>query len=317
MKSALITTALVSLLAAALGCSTKHFGLSPGNDILVQGEMLNSKVDVIFMVDTSSSMLRHQQKLKAQIPALIASLNAQGMNWRLAVTTADLNGSGGEFDGGVNDKFIDGTRPESEGAVENRVIQGESGSDLERGLLTTLSSLQTASAMLRPDAMLNIIFLSDDNDYSTTTSAQFVAAVDALKPPFKSGLRSWVANYIGTVQLTQECTQSLGQWNGIGQKYVDVVTATGGVAESICSSDLSQAVNHVKVRMADLLTEFKLSKLPKIQTIVVKINGQVVPAATVNGWEYIPSNNSVKFHGTAIPKPNDVVDITFDPAQAT
>lgn len=307
----------LSLCVVAAGCGKKSFDLPPTGVQVVQSEQMNTKVDVVLMVDNSSSMLRHQTKLVEELPALINSLNAQGMDWRIGVTTSDFNGSGGRLEGNAGDEFISAATPDGMNKLMNRAMPGENGSDLERGIETVKSSLGSIVRDLRSDAMLSIIFLSDDNDYSATTSAQFTAYVDSIKPRFRSGLRSWVAHYIGTVRLTQECTASLGKWNGVGQKYIDIVNATGGAVESICVAGFSQALGNVRVRMGELMTEVPLARVPKVETVVVTINGQAVPQSTTDGWEYIPGKNVIKFHGNQIPKPNDVVNINFDPASAT
>jgi hypothetical protein len=317
MNQSIFAILFLALAIGTAGCGKRDFALPSTGLEVVQTEITNTKVDVIIMVDNSSSMMRHQTKLSNEIPGLISKLNAQGMDWRIGFTTSDLNGSGGVLLGNRGEEFISHTTPDAIAKLQARIVVGENGSDLERGIETVKSSLQAAAGLLRPEAMLSIIFLSDDNDYSATSSAAFVSMVDSLKPPFRSGLRSWVANYIGTVMLTQQCTASLGQWNGVGQKYIDIVKATGGVAESICASDLGQAITNFRVRTSELLTEFPLSRIPKISTIVITVNGHSVPPSTINGWEYIPGKNVIKFHGDQIPNPDDVVTINYDPESAT
>jgi hypothetical protein len=46
---------------------------------------------------------------------------------------------------------------------------------------------------------------------------------------------------------------------------------------------------------------------------VVYVNGVVIPQNATNGWSYYPSNNSIRFHGTAIPAQGSSISVTFDP----
>ena len=46
-------------------------------------------VDILFVIDNSGSMAAHQQRLSTAIPALVAPLEAAGLDLRIAVTTTD------------------------------------------------------------------------------------------------------------------------------------------------------------------------------------------------------------------------------------
>ncbi|HEY0135732.1 MAG TPA: hypothetical protein VGB85_16725, partial [Nannocystis sp.] len=46
-------------------------------------------VDILFVIDNSGSMAQHQQRLSTAIPALVAPLEAAGLDLRIAVTTTD------------------------------------------------------------------------------------------------------------------------------------------------------------------------------------------------------------------------------------
>lgn len=321
--SSRIALGLSCLSLGLVACGTKSFELPATSQGYVQNETVNTKVDVILMVDNSSSMSNPdptkniQKKLSDQIPSFIASLNAQGMDWQIGVTTSDLNGSGGTLVGTDGDQLISASTPNAVAKLQERVNAGNSGSDLERGIETTYASLQKFKSRIRSDAMLSIIFLSDDDDFSATTPTQFVNYINTIKPPFASGFQSWVANYLGVVTLGPDCTATNIGYNHVGQRYIDIANSSGGVKGSICSATIEQAVNNIRVRMNELATEFPLNRDPKVESITVTINGQAVPASTTNGWEYIPAKKVIKFHGNQIPKPNDSLVVHWDPASAT
>jgi len=50
------------------------FDVDQTTQTFVQKILYNNKVDIIFIVDNSSSMQQHQNSLSQQIPALVAAL---------------------------------------------------------------------------------------------------------------------------------------------------------------------------------------------------------------------------------------------------
>jgi hypothetical protein len=54
-----------------------------------------------------------------------------------------------------------------------------------------------------------------------------------------------------------------------GKRYIDVATATGGVATSICSSDFNAALTALSFTVSGLRSEFKLSRGPDPSTITI------------------------------------------------
>jgi hypothetical protein len=99
----------------------------------------------------------------------------------------------------------------------------------------------------------------------------------------------------------------------IGQRYIDVAGQTNGITGSICDSDYSSSLNFIQQQIVALSTQFLLSTTPNVATIVVTINGAVVPQSSTNGWVYNATNNSIQFFGTAVPPQGASVAINYDP----
>ncbi|MFN3454790.1 MAG: hypothetical protein ACK41T_07490 [Pseudobdellovibrio sp.] len=76
-----------------LGCSNSatQFDLPQINDQFSGQIFYNNKVDILFVVDNSKSMLQYQQRLAARLPDLINTLNKLGMNYRVAVTSTTMS----------------------------------------------------------------------------------------------------------------------------------------------------------------------------------------------------------------------------------
>jgi len=62
-----------------------------------------------------------------------------------------------------------------------------------------------------------------------------------------------------------------------------------------------------------LSSAFQLGREPVVATIRVTVNGVQVPNDATNGWTYESSNNTIVFHGSAIPDANANIQIAYDP----
>ncbi|MNT40361.1 hypothetical protein D3C72_1766680 [compost metagenome] len=88
---------------------------------------------------------------------------------------------------------------------------------------------------------------------------------------------------------------------------------SGGVKESICNSSLATAVGNIRKRIAQIMTDFKLRDLPKLETIKILVNGVSIPRSQENGWDYFEDGNFIRFYGTAVPAADASIRVDFDP----
>ncbi len=316
-------TILVCVLAAALhiGCSGQTFDVEAGSSNFGQQVTYNTQVDVLWVIDTSGSMASRQAELAKQMPVFIDGLNATGLDYNIGVTTTDMSGSGakGKLIAQPGTPIVlTKTTPNLTAVLAARVQAGETGSPVERGREAMMAALaasapgKTNAGFLRKDSLLNVIFLTDEEDKSDT-SINYVAALDAIKPVLPLGDRSWVAHLIGVTLADPSCKTAQWGFSSPGIQYTDLANASGGTSESICDADFRRALTNVRSRVLEMLTEWALDRKPIIETIKVIVNGVVVPKDPVNGWSYRASANSVRFHGSAIPVAGARIQVTFDP----
>lgn len=320
--SLLLATLVSSTLMA---CSSGvQFDLPATSDNFDQSVTYNNKVDILWIVDNSSSMLKHQQSLSAQVPELVAKLNSLKMNYHMAVVTTSMGGTtpdGGKFIG--SPKFVTSSTPDLVNSLKNRMIVGEAGSNNERGLESMENALSASylanegKGFFRNDALLVVIALSDENDKSAVSNpvSHYVNLLDGLKRPWVDGTRSWVFNFIGVLPTSSNC-KTFNDYAEAGLTFIDIAKESGGVQESICNTSLASAVTNVRARIYQILTDFKLSKKPVIESITVAINGQAIPRSNVNGWDYIAATNAVRFYGSAVPAADASIKVDFKPAEA-
>jgi hypothetical protein len=101
--------------------------------------------------------------------------------------------------------------------------------------------------------------------------------------------------------------------NHYGLRYLQMVGDTNGVDGSICDNNFSNTLAQIAGRIAELSTQFRLSQLPDPATISVKVNQVVIPETQINGWTYNETNNSIFFHGTAVPPQGAAISVNFTP----
>ncbi len=314
---------LASLAMSGLaGCGAQTFAVEEESKNFGQQVTYNSEVDVLWVVDTSSSMAKHQNLLANQLPLFIEGLNATGLDYQIGVTTMDMSGSGarGELLAQAGTpKVLNKNTPNLIGLLAGRIRAGESGSPVERGREAMMEALRLSSpgaaneGFLRQDALLNVIFLTNEEDQSSN-AIDYVAALDFLKPLLPYGDRSWLAHFMGVTSTDSACKTAEWGFASPGLRYMDLATANAGSKESICDADFKRALTNVRSRVLEVLTDFPLDRDPKVETIRVFVDGVEVPKSETNGWSYREAANAIRFHGTAIPKAGARIKVDFDPA---
>ncbi|MES2964255.1 MAG: hypothetical protein V4760_10220 [Bdellovibrionota bacterium] len=318
-----ILSSLVVMATMTIGCSQQQFGLDSQSQEFGNKIAYNTEVDVLWVIDTSSSMDKHQALLAAQVGSFVDSLNKTGLNYRIAVTTMDMSASGakGKFLG--TPAVLTASTPGLTSVLSARLQPGAGGSPVERGLEALKASVSaplssaggTNENFLRPNALLAVIFLSNEDDQSA--SADYGAFLDTVRPPLPSGERSWVAQFMGVTPDDPTCKTSEWDQAGyseVGLKYIALADESGGNSEAICDADLRRALTNVKSRILEILTEYKLASVPNLSTLEVYINGALVPQDAVNGWSYFASTNSIRFHGSSVPRSDASIKVNYDPA---
>jgi hypothetical protein len=303
--------------------AASSFNVDQSSQNFGQKILYNNKVDIVWIVDNSSSMQQHQTRLSQQIPALVDALQSFKLDYHIVTITTSMgaDGSGGQFVG--SPAVLTSTTPNLSGVLTARILQGENGSNLERGLLsleTVLAPGYLASqgaGFLRDDALLAIISLSDEDDKSADSAATVASFLDKLKPAITNGRKSWIFNFIGVLDSSSQC-RTFNDYSEPGLKMMQLADVSGGTKESICSSSLAAAVSNIKGRIVQILTDFYLADQPIEATIRVVVNGQVVEKSSLNGWTYFQDGSKyvVRFNGTAIPPADADIHITYTATEA-
>ncbi|MEO1228377.1 MAG: choice-of-anchor D domain-containing protein [Myxococcota bacterium] len=296
------------------------------------------KVDVLFVIDNSCSMIDEQAALGSNFQAFVQFAEAQGLEFQLGVTTADTDTEAGRLvsanPGTTNNANVNGppgnrivtpqTSPSPSAVFASNVsLPTSPGSSAdESGLRAAELALSSPvvfghnAGFLRSDAVLSIIFVSDEPDQSNNLGGSVQASVDYYINFFLSikGFRN--TNLFSASAITAgngSCNGPGGSASASG-RYLAAAERTGGVFQSICTSDWSRSLEDLSTTAFGFKSRFFMTNQPVISTLKVFIDGselaQTSSGGTVN-WTYDFGTNSVNFAPYATPEPGAQIRVEY------
>ncbi len=324
--------ALLVLAVFAGGCMEVSFEDLEQTDVWYQEP--TDQVDILWVVDDSSSMLAEQQTLATGFQSFALELENTGTDFHLGVITTTFlydDPHRGELVG--EPPFIT-TEDEYLTMFPSRVEEevGISGYGREKGLEAAswaLSPLLTTGTganvgFLRPEAHLLVVFVSDEDDCSDeggldehtantacyryaddlVPTAEFVADLRGLKPA-DGYSRVKLAAIVGP-ELTSGCLDVVP-----GTRYIEAARLTGGLVGDICQSDWSGILYDLGLNAVGIHTTFELSHGAAVDSMEVRVDDVLVPAGEEGGWTYDPEYYTVSFHGEWVPARGAVIEATY------
>lgn len=327
-KQYLIYLLLVSTTVLQACSNPANFTVPASQDTFGQSVTYNNKVDILFVIDNTVSMEKMRQSVYSNMSSLIQSLNTMKMDYRLGSTSTTMaswySGSGRLHGSPV---FATANTPNLSSVIFDKILMNNDGSSVERGLdavvSVTSASYQSGEGQnfIRPDALLAIIVVTNEDDKSermtstTNNNSQYYKTyLDQLKPLMASGERSWMLNMVGITSLADPCqTSDIGSYKEVGLRLMELASYSKGRIESICSGNLGGSLSNIRARIVQRLTDYKLSRIPKLPTLKVYVNGALIPEDSVNGWSYISDLNLVRFNGASLPSADASIRVDFDP----
>lgn len=309
-------------------------GASNANQVDSFVQEAGAKVDVLFVVDNSGSMMEEQQSLGANFAAFMSSATASGVDYHIGVTTTGLDASSGGWsqcsggaEGGesgrlfpVNNsspRIITPQTPNAAGVFANNTHVGvchwnEQGLEaayraLSDPLLHSLDDPRTPQAndgnggFLRDEARLAIIFVTDEEDFSSQPVPFYETYFKTLKNNDPGKLS--ISAIAGPADLSSCSTASSS-----GTRYIQLANSTGGVVESICTPNWADSLKKLSDTTFGPKRTFPLSDVPADTTqIVVRVNGTEV----TTGWHYDGPSNSIVFDQGAAPAPGSYIEVNY------
>jgi hypothetical protein len=277
------------------------------------------EVDILFVVDDSCSMIEEQTALAQNLGTFLQFAQAQQVDYHIATITTDDFGDGGRFlplNGNPSDRVVTPqTQPSPEAVFAQNVAVGTVGGE-ERGLEAAYLALSSPlifghnAGFLRTEAVLSIVFVSDEEDHSSRTVDFFTDFFLSIKG--FSNSNQFTASAI--VSESPPCSGPGGQAPEAGTRYSAVQQRTGGIFQSICTADWSRALEDLSTTAFGFKSRFFLSNQPVVTTLGVFVDDvridQRSPGGTVN-WDYDYGTNSLNFTSFATPEPGAHIRVEY------
>ena len=165
---------------------------------------------------------------------------------------------------------------------------------------------------MREDAKLYIICVSDEQDQSRGNPDFYVDFFSSIK-----GFRNteWMKVSAICGDKPDGCG---GEQAESGSRYIEVANRTGGIWESICTSNWAQALQNLGIDAFAEIREFPLSRPADESTITVTVDGVEIPKAScegcADGWTYFGDTNSIYFGDDYVPDKGDTIEVNYTAA---
>lgn len=272
-----------------------------GSNTDVYEQPIKGMSDIIFAVDKSCSMYDDIANVQTNFGAFVTTMSGLDADFHVAATVEDngcINGS---------DLYIDNTFTSSQAQATITTMINMSGSyasNTERAFMLLESCLSESigsggcnSGLVREDATLNLVGVSDEPEQSVNNYTYYVSAFQALK----ADPDDVVFHAIGG-DMPSGCGGN-SPYTG----YYEATVATGGLFLSICATDWGAHLEALAEGSTADLSSFALTQFPVPETITVRVDG----ITTTVGWEYVAATNTIEFESDYVPEGGSTIEVDY------
>lgn len=275
-------------------------------EIFKQSSAVTKKLDIVWIIDDSGSMADEQTALGTNFSAFINDFITKDVDFKMAITTTDTSSSTrkGRMVTGSDVKLTSAKAKENEAQFKSDfrslVKVGTSGSGYEKGLEASEGFMQKyASTFLRPDAYLAVVVISDEEDQSSKTVAQYT---DYLKS-FKSE-----AGLVKVYSIVDVGLSNANGGSGISAGYKRYKEASDNTAGTVADirDDFYRTLEDMGETIINLLDSFALANAADPASIHVYVNG-----VETTGFTYDATSHSIKFNQNNIPAVGSSIEVRY------
>jgi cysteine-rich repeat protein len=278
-------------------------------------QKLNRKVDILFVIDPSGSMMDEKARLIATAPAFAQAASQNQLDFHLgSISVANPYSSGNASPIGVlhgDPRYITSSTPDLPAEFKER-IDMPMGGGTEVGMDATIAALSPpltgtiapscaqcpqpsfchAGAcrganwgFRRPGASLELLVFTDEDDGSKASPAATQAFLQAQVNPLAGQF----------VRVHGLLPSAACQPNLTFTKWKSLISATGGSVGDLCAKSYVPTIKTLASRVFGLQDQFFLSRPAVATSFKVTVNGKLE-----GNFKYDAKSNSIVF-GTAPP----------------
>lgn len=248
------------------------------------GQELTPIVDILFVIDNSGSMGRHQVHLKNQIEYYANEiLKITAIDFHIAILGSDSTN-------GFLKPYLTRKTPNILSVLKHSLLLGSKGSAVEKffdPVYLALNNTSTAlDSFLRKEATLNLIFITDTDDQSSIISpAPFYNFLLNLK---KEDTR--IITFAALITKAT-CDGEQPSQNIIRLKHFMYIS--DGKTVNLCSDYATELIELAKKVVRQAFT-FRLKEVPIYESIVLSYGKKIIPRSVTKGWSYNPKTVSIR-----------------------
>lgn len=243
----------------------------------------SNQLDVLLVIDDSSSMQPEQARLAQRMSSFITSLTTSNLDWQMCYTTTDFNyykGSPLRWQG-LTSEIVNRTTPNAATVIANSITAVGAGFGNDEQAIRSTHAMMGARgqhACFRNQSALSVIVLSDEDERSVggdrALSANQYRELASENMPIN--LIMQVRNIFGNNKrfrwhsiitipgdstcLTTQNAQASPSFPGI--LYSQLSNITGGEITSICQGNYSRNLNQFLSSMVQQTTQVELDCSP-------------------------------------------------------
>ena len=303
------------------------------------------KVDILFVVDDSASMLEHQTNLANNVDGFLDKIfQSRFIDFHIGVTTSNDNESFTEgrtlnaFTGQMRwaptwngrlinlldrrDKsskgpnYVHNNTPDRSKILRSYLTPGVDGDGDEkffsmvRNALTAPHIFEENFGFYRPDAHLLLFFLTDAEDQSFFFRPQdFYDFLLDLK-----GGNQNLLHYAGAIGPSgTSCRHENEPQPFLIEEFTALIN---GKNFNICEADYGVELVKIANNILELVSRIALDEVPVVSTIKVTYGSQTVPHSVAKGWTYNPDENVIYISKDVVlsPEPEGTaLQVSFEP----
>ncbi|MCB9779977.1 MAG: choice-of-anchor D domain-containing protein [Alphaproteobacteria bacterium] len=260
----------------------------------------HEKLDVVWIIDNSGSMSDDLRTVAANFESFITVFAELDTDWQIAVITTDMDlpADSGRIQGAI----ITPDMADPVGEFVRQVDQGSKGSATEVGFEALQAALTDPllsgfnAGIMREDAALAAVVISDEDDSSFTSADSFNTWFSSLKTEPELTTFSAICE-----DFFISC-----------YKYGEAADLTGGIVGDIASTDYITVLENISRASAGLTVSFDLDNEPSdLSRVVVMVEDRVISQDSTNGWTYDSRDVAIRFWGDAIPEPGETGTVEY------
>jgi len=268
-------------------------------------------VDFLWVLDNSGTMSGEQERLYRSLDGIMTLFEETVADFRLGLITTDVvdEEHRGRLQG--DPAILGPDTPAIRETFTANAQVGTGGSRDERGLealeLAMTEALDDGSneGFFREGRALEVVVVSDEDDHGDVEAVDYLVTFNDLVPdPEQFSVHAIVGDE-PTGCLAPDASAEAGL------RYLELSRLTQGYKGSICLDDWTELLEGIGLAALGLLNSFPLTYEPKLDSIVVLVDGVAIPERNVDGWQYDPAENAIVFDRYSIPRPGMLVEVSY------